>query len=115
MTPNKYRSIGAAKARKRKGFKGVQWQNMEALRGLDNVGIGIADSVSSHHHSEEEYLRSCTASQEKLLNSSFNADEDTNSPLTRSEVLGIKRDVRDICYIPKDYALIDLGILRDFI
>ena len=119
MAPKKYRSIRAAKARKRKGFKGVQWQNMEALRGLDSVdnAIGIADSFSSQQHCEEENLRPCTPSQEKLLNSSFNADEDTNSPLTRGvcEELGIKRDARDICYSPKDYALIDLGMLGDFI
>ena len=85
MAPKKYQSIRAAKARKRKGFKGVQWLNMEALRGLDSVdnAIGIADSVSSQQHCEEESLRPCTLSQEKLLNSSFNADEDTNSPLTR--------------------------------
>ena len=85
MVPKKYQSIRAAKARKRKGFKGVQWQNMEALCGLDSVdnAIGIADSISSQQHCEEETLRPCTPSQEKLLHSSFNTDEDTKSPLTR--------------------------------
>ena len=52
MAPRKSRSVRAAKARKRKGFKGVESQNILILGSLSNVS-SVNDAIIA---GEEEVL-----------------------------------------------------------